>query len=184
MLVKVGPRRKCTACVCGLRIPSGRANIMTVHTFLSPETPVRRSVSIAVILMAITLAACAGSGAPAAGAAGTGAAAPRPVRGGLNLITNAEIETAGNDVLSAFELVLRLRPGMMRARNQTAGNVGEGNVFGVIAYADEVRLGDVEQLRTVMRGTVREIRFISATDATTRWGTGHSNGVIQVILKR
>ena len=135
-------------------------------------------------MIAVTLVACAGSGAPAARSAGTAGSAPRPVRGSLNLITNSEIETAGNDVISAYELVQRLRPGMMRARNQTAGNVGEGNAFGVIAYADEVRLGDVEQLRTVMRGTVREIRFVSATDATTRWGTGHSNGVIQVILKR
>lgn len=157
---------------------------MAVATFLTPETPVRRPLSIAVVLAAVTLAACAGSSAPAAAAAGTTAAAPRPVRGSLNLIPNAEIEAAGNDVTSAYELVQRLRPGMMRARNLTAGNTGEGNVFGVIAYADEVRLGDVEQLRTVMRGTVREIRFISASDATTRWGTGHSNGVIQVIVKR
>lgn len=144
----------------------------------------RHPVSAVALMIAVSLAACAGSGAPAAGTASTPGTAPRPVRGSLNLITNAEIETAGNDVISAFELVQRLRPGMMRARNQTAGNVGEGNVFGVIAYADEIRLGDVEQLRTVMRGTVREIRFISATDATTRWGTGHSNGVIQVILNR
>ena len=156
---------------------------MAVPIFLTLETPMRRSLSIAVVLMAITLAACGGSGAPAAGAAGT-AATPRPVRGGLNLIASSEIETAGNDVISAYELVQRLRPGMLRARNLTAGNTGEGNVFGVIVFVDEVRLGDVEQLRTVMRGTVREIRFISASDATTRWGTGHSNGVIQVILKR
>ncbi|MEY4008385.1 MAG: hypothetical protein RLZZ467_1452 [Gemmatimonadota bacterium] len=73
---------------------------------------------------------------------------------------------------------------MMRPRNLSAGSVGDGNVFGVVAYVEEVRLGDVESLGTVMRATVREIRYIGATDATTRWGTGHSNGVIQVVLKR
>ena len=130
------------------------------------------------LTLAATVAACGASSAPAAGAA------PRPIRGSLNLITSAEVESAGNDVVNAYDLVQRLRPGMMRARNLTAGNTGDGNVFGVIAYVDDIRLGDVEQLRTVMRATVREIRYISALDATTRWGTGHSNGVIQVLIKR
>jgi hypothetical protein len=31
---------------------------------------------------------------------------------------------------------------------------------------------------------VREIRYINARDATTRWGTGVSSGVIQVVSKR
>lgn len=138
----------------------------------------RRLPAFVAVLIVVTLAACGASGPPSSGAV------PRPVRGSLNLITSAEVETAGNNVISAYDLVQSLRPGMMRPRNQTAGNTGEGNVFGVIAYVNDVRLGDPEQLRTVMRATVREIRYISATDATTRWGTGHSNGVIQVIIKR
>ena len=143
----------------------------------------RRSSKLVSMVIALTLAATAtvaacGGSAPAAGAA------PRPIRGSLNLITSAEVESAGDDVVNAYDLVQRLRPGMMRARNLTAGNTGDGNVFGVIAYVDDIRLGDVEQLRTVMRATVREIRYISALDATTRWGTGHSNGVIQVLIKR
>jgi hypothetical protein len=118
--------------------------------------------------------------------AGTPAAArvARPPRGSSNLITSAEIEAASPDILNAYQLVERLRPMMMRPRNLSAGNVGDGNVFGVVAYVEEVRVGDVESLATVMRATVREIRYIGATDATTRWGTGHSNGVIQVVLKR
>lgn len=129
------------------------------------------------LALATPLASCGGGGAQAAGAA------PRPVRGSLNLITSAEVEAAGNDAINAYDLVQRLRPAMMRPRNQTGVN-GEGNVFGVVAYADDVVLGDVEQLRSIMRATVREIRHISASDATTRWGTGHSQGVIQVIIKR
>lgn len=108
----------------------------------------------------------------------------RPPRGSSSLITSAEIEAAAPDILNAYQLVERLRPMMMRPRNLTAGNVGDGNVFGVVAYVEEVRLGDLESLGSVMRATVREIRYIGATDATTRWGTGHSNGVIQVVLKR
>ncbi|MBM3884476.1 MAG: hypothetical protein FJ361_01360 [Gemmatimonadetes bacterium] len=138
-------------------------------------------------------AAAAGSPAPAATAttaataAGTTARAATPTRvarGSSNLINSAEIEAAAPDIQNAYQLVERLRPMMLRPRNLTGGSVGAGTVFGVVAYVEEVRLGDVEALGTVMRATVREIRYIGATDATTRWGTGHSNGVIQVVLKR
>ena len=151
----------------------------------------------ATLLLALT-AACGGGAAPAvtpapAGAAPAAVASPataptaapqRPARGSANLITNAEIEAAGIDMLNALQLVERLRPMMMRPRNQTAGSMGAGSTFGVIAYVDDIRLGELDALATVMRGTIREIRYITATDATTRWGTGHSNGVIQVITKR
>jgi len=147
-------------------------------------------------LLALTMIATACGGGAASGAgpasvpapatATTTAAAPSPrvPRGSSNLITSAEIEAAAQDIQNAYELVERLRPMMMRPRNLSAGAVGAGTTFGVVAYVEEVRLGDLEALATVMRATVREIRYIGATDATTRWGTGHSNGVIQVVLKR
>lgn len=111
-------------------------------------------------------------------------ASKRPIRGSLNHIPNGEIEAAGADLLNAYDLVSRLRPSMMRMRNQTGGSTSSGDVMGPVAYVDEIRLGNADLLRTVMRATVREIRFLSATDATTRWGTGHSNGVILVLTKR
>ncbi|MEY2734003.1 MAG: hypothetical protein RL340_1062 [Gemmatimonadota bacterium] len=145
-------------------------------------------------LLALTMIATACGGGAASGAApasvpapatATAAApSPRVPRGSSNLITSAEIEAAAQDIQNAYELVERLRPMMMRPRNLSAGAVGAGTTFGVVAYVEEVRLGDLEALATVMRATVREIRYIGATDATTRWGTGHSNGVIQVVLKR
>ena len=110
-------------------------------------------------------------------------ASKRPLRGSLNHIPNGEIEAAGVDLINAYDLVSRLRPSMLRMRNQTAGDAS-GSIMGPVAYIDDIRLGDPELLRTVMRATVREIRYISATDATTRWGTGHSNGVVQVFTKR
>ena len=147
------------------------------------------------LLALTTLAAACGGGAasgatpasvPAPATATATAAAPsaRVPRSSSNLITSAEIEAAAQDIQNAYELVERLRPMMMRPRNLSAGAVGAGTTFGVVAYVEEVRLGDLEALATVMRATVREIRYIGATDATTRWGTGHSSGVIQVVLKR
>lgn len=142
--------------------------------------------SFVALVTLLFAASCASSGAPAASATDT-AGAPQPsrvVRGTANLITSAEIEQAGNDINNAYDLVQRLRPSMMRFRNQTAGTTSAGEVIGPVAYVDDVRLGALDLLRTVMRGSVREIRFLSPTDATTRWGTGHSNGVVQVLTKR
>ena len=158
-----------------------------------PRTTRRHSLAMILTTSVVAgLAACGGGATTAGAPAGTPAPATatatarvaRPPRGSSSLITSAEIEAAAPDILNAYQLVERLRPMMMRPRNLSAGSVGDGNVFGVVAYVEEVRLGDVESLGTVMRATVREIRYIGATDATTRWGTGHSNGVIQVVLKR
>lgn len=144
-----------------------------------------RIASSVLALLVLVAAGCASGGA-AASTAGEGAEAQaaRPVRGTLNLIPSAEVEAAGGDILNAYDLVYRLRPSMMRYRNQTAGSTSTGEVTGPVAYVDDVRLGALELLRTVMRASVKEIRFVSPTDATTRWGTGHSNGVVQVITKR
>jgi len=119
-----------------------------------------------------------------AGATGTPSTrtSAQATRGSANVITFSEIESAPQDANTAYDIVSRLRPMMMRPRNQTAGVAGAE--FGVIVFVEDVRLGDVEQLRTVMRSTLYEIRYINATDATTRWGTGYSNGVILLRLKR
>lgn len=124
----------------------------------------------------LTLACAGATGTPSSGTS------TQMTRGSANVITFAEVENAPQDAATAYDIVSRLRPMMMRPRNQTAGQ--RGDEFGVIVFVEDVRLGDVEQLRTVMRGTIYEIRYINATDATTRWGTGYSNGVILVRLKR
>jgi outer membrane cobalamin receptor len=50
---------------------------------------------------------------------------------------------------------------------------------------DNVRAGDVNMLPTIPVDDIGEIRFITGSDATTRWGTGVTGGVIEIIsLKR
>jgi hypothetical protein len=53
-----------------------------------------------------------------------------------------------------------------------------------LVYVNGVRYGEPQTLRNLRVQEVEEIRFISATDATTRWGTGHTGGVIEVMLRR
>ena len=73
---------------------------------------------------------------------------------------------------------------MTRPRGSGFGANNQAEQIPVLVYVNEVRLGMVEDLRTIPTTQVQEIRYISATDATQRWGTGHSSGVIQVITRR
>lgn len=134
------------------------------------------------------LAALAGAAACASGGGGVQSpAAPTP-RGSATLITEEEIATGSYQ--TALDIVQNLRPTMLRGRGATTGVTGadasgyEGSVAGVVVYLEEVRLGGIESLRSIPAAGVKEIRFISARDATTRWGTGHPSGAIQVITKK
>lgn len=136
-----------------------------------------------VLLVALAaLVACSSAGTTAGSTAAAADNAPR--RGNANLITEGEIQQIGGAVESAFDLVERLRPTMMRSRASTFGASQAGESINVVAYVDEVRLGEVTTLRSVPATQVKEIRYHSATDATQRWGTGHGSGAIQVITKR
>jgi hypothetical protein len=43
---------------------------------------------------------------------------------------------------------------------------------------------DIEVLRSMREGDLLQARFISPADATTRFGTGWANGLIEITLKR
>ena len=87
-----------------------------------------------------------------------------------NRISRAEIMERGDNASTAMEVVRRLRPAWLLAR---------GNP---VVYVDNVRRpGGVDALFNVPVGQIRLLEFIGAADATTRWGTGHTGGVIQVL---
>lgn len=133
-----------------------------------------------VIVAVLALAACSSGGGTTAQSSGT-----TPVRrGGQNLITAEEIAATGGGIENALDAVQRLRPAMLRPRSSTFQSGNQPSQIPVLVYTDEVKLGGAENLRTIPISQVREIRYISATDATQRWGTGHSSGVIQVIIRR
>lgn len=133
-----------------------------------------------VLTAVAALAACSSGGASTGGTASSS-----PVRrGGANLITAEEIAGSGAGMETAFDIVQRLRPAMLRSRATSFGANNQGQQVPVLVYSDDVRLGTVENLRTIPATQVREIRYISATDATQRWGTNHSSGAIQVLTKR
>ncbi|HSG64366.1 MAG TPA: hypothetical protein VLD39_05170 [Gammaproteobacteria bacterium] len=126
------------------------------------------------------LAACSSGSGSASGTPSSTAVR----RGGQNLITAEEIAASGAGMETAFDIVQRLRPTMLRPRASSFGVNNQPEQVPVLVYSDEVRLGTVENLRTIPATQVFEIRYISATDETQRWGTNHSSGAIQVITKR
>lgn len=117
-----------------------------------------------------------GSRAQSATAAMSAAAAPR---GSANVIVESEIPASGAQ--NALEVIQRVRPSMLRARNGTTNETG---VLDIVFYIDGTRAGDRESLAAIPASNVREIRLLNATDATTRFGTGHSLGAILVTTKR
>ncbi|HEX7121850.1 MAG TPA: hypothetical protein VF178_05710 [Gemmatimonadaceae bacterium] len=137
---------------------------------------------IVVALMALSVLACGGGPAPEG--------APRPTRGSPNLITEEEI--AAGTYETALDAIRGLRPTMLIARgtsmtqsSSTPGVSEPGAAsVGIVAYLDGVRLNDLSALSTIPAARVREIRFLNARDATTRYGSGHGSGAIVVVSKK
>src|SRR5678815_417116 len=112
----------------------------------------------------------------------------KPKSGGANLITQEEIEYA--NVSNAYEAIQRLRPQMLRKRvgsgtgsaRGDAENTNEGGYIKV--FVDASMIGGTDLLSTVEATKIKDIRYLSATDATQRFGTGYSEGAILITTKK
>jgi hypothetical protein len=122
---------------------------------------------------ALMLVGCGGGGSGTAAQPET--AAPSARRGSSNVIAESEITS---QYQNALEVVQNLRPQMLipRGAGSDASGMSAASIP-IIIYMDDVRLGEPSSL-------VKEIRFLNARDATTRYGTGHGSGVIVVTTKR
>ena len=125
----------------------------------------RTLLTVCTLLIAAHVSACASSS--------TGSSRPRSER---NLITAADVQRA--NATNALEAVERLRPQFLRQHGTPTIQQPQGAP--VVVYLNEQQLGGVGTLRNILAGEIREIRYIDARDATTRWGTGHAGGVILV----
>ncbi len=96
-----------------------------------------------------------------------------------DVITAEEI--AQLNVATAFDIVRQLRPEYLRSRGTMS--LREGGSEYAVVYMNGMRLGGPEQLHQIRASDVQTIRYINASDATTRWGTGHTGGVIEVTVK-
>ncbi len=117
------------------------------------------------------VAACAFGALSAACASGGGEGRPRM---DPNLITAEEL--ADHPSLTCLEVVQRLRPRWLQRR---------GSEQNPVVYQDGNRVGSAEDVLSRMNSTAVEyMRYVNARDATTRYGTGHGSGAIEVATRR
>jgi len=104
----------------------------------------------------------------------------RVVRVGRNLVSASEL--VGTQAADIHQALILIRPEFLRGRGAASINMREKTAVAV--YFDNVRAGGLEALRGFPLQGVEAVEFISAANATTRWGTNHSGGVILVRTMR
>ena len=136
------------------------------------------------LLVSTTAAACATTNAPApfteAGAEERDAFDPTNVD--PDLISHEEIQHRGQNAPSAMDLIRRLRPRWLSPRGQNSFTSGRTSY--PIVYIDEIRHGGLPTLHSIPTAEILRLEYFNTADATTRWGTGHTAGVINVVTGR
>lgn len=79
---------------------------------------------------------------------------------------------------TAFQVVQRFKSQWLRPRGQGTPT-NPGPEFPQV-FIDEMYYGDIDSLSRFNSTNIDNIQFISATDATTRYGTGYMGGIIRI----
>lgn len=144
---------------------------------------VTRFVALAPLAL-LALQACATGytqGAALQAATDNAYAAPQPrVRTSSDLITPAELASAGSG--SAYDVVMRLRPQFFNARPVGYGTDPYGGR--PVVYYNGMRLGGVDELRTISMTMVGEVRFLTPVVGAEWFGRYHPGGVIAITSPR
>lgn len=160
-----------------------------LHRGESVMRPLRLLSAVCVIAPLFALVSSPTRAAAQDSAAVAPAPAKKPPKGRANLITEEEIAFLGGTVQTAYGIVQRLRPAMLRVRSgNSSSSSSSGTDVGsndIMVYLDNQKLaGGVRALEEITLSQIKEIKYLSASDATTLFGTGNAAGAIQIIGKR
>lgn len=133
------------------------------------RTQPRKRLFLALLALSFGLSGCAGGGS----GAGSGAEAIG-VRRSSNRITADELATVSELDLRAA--VNRLRPAWLRA--------GSRGALPAVILDGSPQGGGVDIMSSMRAADVASLEFLSASDATTRYGTGYSAGAIVITTHR
>jgi hypothetical protein len=114
-----------------------------------------------------------------AGAVGCAASGERGPSRNPDLITRAEIDESSAP--NAYDLVQQARPRWLSSRGASTLQQSGGDM--PLVYVGERRHGGIETLRGFSIDGIESLRFINAANATTRYGSGHTGGVVQITLR-
>jgi hypothetical protein len=115
----------------------------------------------------------------------TALAACHSVRTGATGAHRTDVLTAEEIAVSpardALEAVRQLRPTWLRTHGSQS--FGDPDPPVPLVYLGNQQYGTADSLRDFRAEDIRELRYLSPTAATTRYGTGHRGGVIEVFLR-
>jgi hypothetical protein len=94
-----------------------------------------------------------------------------------NVITADEI--ARVNAATALEAIQRLQPAML-TKHRGPSSLHLEDQAQITVYLDGTRFGGVGSLSLIEATSILEIRFLSASEATFRYGTGNSGGAIEI----
>ncbi len=97
-----------------------------------------------------------------------------------NLITSDELMEVPHSTV--FEAVRALRPRWLQARSGASLRSPQPQTARV--YIDGQLRGELGEMWNLLPTEVSEIRYMSAADATTRFGTNHIGGAIVITTRR
>lgn len=100
-------------------------------------------------------------------------------RGSRYIITAEEIaETSANN---AYEAIQRLRPDLLN--RDMRRSVDMYSTAGVVVYVQGARYGNKESLKTISALEIAEIKYLSKSEATMRFGSDHAGGAFLIKLR-
>jgi hypothetical protein len=129
------------------------------------------------LIALVALAGCASSGSGTAATTTNGQTGTRQTRRDPSVITAEELASAPQGDL--YGAIQQLRPNFMQMRGATTFGIATGPEV-IQVYVDGVLVGDTSVLKQYQTRDTKEVRKLSAADATQKYGTGHSQGAILV----
>jgi hypothetical protein len=110
-----------------------------------------------------------------------------PPRQGPGQINNSQIITEDEIVASraatAYEAIQKLRANFLTYRGETSLNKSRSTPYPTV-YLDGQEFGPIAILRTIPASQVASIRLYRAWEATTKYGSRHMSGVIDVSTRQ
>jgi hypothetical protein len=90
-------------------------------------------------------------------------------------------EITESGVITAAGAIEQLRPQWLHTRSSPTSDNPDGSP--PTLYLDGIRMDGIRELERIRASRVEEMRFLSPSDATNRFGTGHTGGAILVTTR-
>lgn len=147
-----------------------------------------------VVLSLTLLAACASSSSATGGSTAAATSSTSNVssssatstRSSRDMISQAELEAQAGDAPDMYEAIRKLRPQFLQSREaKTRTSLGNTSFHkGLQVYIDDQPSGGTEILKQVRVNTVKEVRYLTGSAATTRYSNDTGDGVIAIWTKK